>query len=144
MSVGEVLMTLRISAVAVCCSRASVSPRSFSCRASPVAFSRSRLSARRFSSSRILAVRFFGDLRVAGRLALACALAGFPPRPIGLSWSRKELGANHARQGLQGPAAAIRAAATVVQPVVAAGGLRLPVVMAERASPANQPLTITL
>src|SRR6266566_5835014 len=65
-----------MSAVAVCCARASVSSRSFSCRISLVAFSRSRLSARRFSSSRTLEPSFFSDLTL--------LFAGFARRRIGV------------------------------------------------------------
>jgi hypothetical protein len=60
----ELLMTRRISAVAVCCSRDS---------------------ARRFSRSRTLASLFFVDLRPTGSLGSTLALAGFEPRRIGLS-----------------------------------------------------------
>ena len=55
-SVGELLMTVRIRLVAVCCSR---------------------LSARRFAISRRLAVSFFSALRAAARAGLTFALAGF-------------------------------------------------------------------
>src|SRR5262249_57328160 len=63
MSVGELEMTLRISAVAVCCSRASAS---------------------RFLRSRTLASLLFGDLRAIGGLAPTLGFAGFGPRPISL------------------------------------------------------------
>src|SRR5712692_5836713 len=63
MSLGELLMTRRISLVAVCCSRAS---------------------ARRLSRSRTPAPSFLGDLRMTGSLASTLAFAGFAPRRIGL------------------------------------------------------------
>ncbi len=63
-SVGELEMTRRISLVA---------------------FSRSRLSARSFSSSRCPAVSFFGDLRTTGRRASTLAFSGFAPRRMDLS-----------------------------------------------------------
>src|SRR5712691_9941432 len=63
-SVGELLMTRRISLVAVCCSRTSV---------------------RRFSRSRTLEPSFFSDLRAAGGLPLTLGFVGFAPRRIGVS-----------------------------------------------------------
>src|SRR5262245_10068173 len=68
-SLGELLMTRKISEVAVCCSCASV--WSF------------RASARRFSRSRTLESSFFRDLR--GTAGLAWPFVGFGPRPISLS-----------------------------------------------------------
>src|SRR5213593_2064642 len=65
------LMTLKMSAVAVCCSSASAS--------------RSRASASRFSSSRILDSSSFRDLRASGSLASTFAFAGLARRRIGLS-----------------------------------------------------------
>ncbi len=85
MSVGELLMTFRISLVAVCCSSASVNARSFSCRSSPVAFSRSRLSARCFSRSRTLEPSFFRNFLATGSLASTLDFVGFAPRRIGPS-----------------------------------------------------------
>jgi len=58
-SLGDLEMTLRISAVAVCCSRAS---------------------ARRFSRSRALEPSRFSDVRVPGRLAPTLGFLGFARR----------------------------------------------------------------
>ena len=63
MSVGELLMTRRMSAVAVCCSSAS---------------------ARRFSSSRVPAASCFGALRASGRFVSALTFADIARRPINL------------------------------------------------------------
>src|SRR5712692_6159220 len=82
MSVGELEITRRIALVAVCCSSASVNARFFSCRISPVAFSRSKLSVRRFSRSLTLEPSFFSDLRTSGCLALTLGVLGFAPRGI--------------------------------------------------------------
>src|SRR5215831_4709743 len=68
-TVGELLITLRISAVAACCSCASALSLS--------------ASASCFSRSRTLAPSFGGDLRATGGLA-SLDLAGFGPRRIGL------------------------------------------------------------
>jgi hypothetical protein len=70
-SLGEALITRRISAVAVCCSRASAS-----------CFN---ASARRFSRSPTLEPPPFPDLRASGRLLSPFAFAGFAPRRIGIS-----------------------------------------------------------
>ena len=51
-------------------------------RISPAAFSRSKLSAKRFSRSRTLASAAVGDLLASGRLASALPFAGLPRRPI--------------------------------------------------------------
>src|SRR2546425_530239 len=83
--VVELLMTRKISLVAVCCSSASIDARVLSCRSSPVAFSRSRLSARRFSRSRTLEPSFFCDLRATRTLASTLGFVGFAPRRIGPS-----------------------------------------------------------
>src|SRR6266446_7951555 len=77
-SVGDPAMTRRISAVAVCCSRASASRFCASAR-------RFSASARRFSRSRRPEASFFGNLRATGDLASTLAFAGFAPRRIGPS-----------------------------------------------------------
>jgi len=61
-SVGELLMIFRIALVAACCSRAS---------------------ARRFSSSGVLASSAFRGLLATPRAALALAFAGVMPRRVG-------------------------------------------------------------
>ena len=70
-SVGELLITLRISAVAVCCSTNTCS--------------RWSASARRFSRSRTLAPSSFGDVPAGARVASALPLVDLTPRPISLS-----------------------------------------------------------
>jgi hypothetical protein len=65
---GELEMTRRISAVAVCCSSASAS--------------RFRDSARRFSRSRVLASSLLGRLRAGGRTLLTFAFLGLARRLI--------------------------------------------------------------
>src|SRR5262249_6095165 len=69
-SVGELLMTRRISAVAFCCSCASALSLS--------------ASAKRFSRSGTLALSSLGDLRPTGGLA-SLDFVGFGPWRIGLS-----------------------------------------------------------
>src|SRR4030095_16073916 len=71
MSVGDRLMTLRISAVAVCCSCAS---------------------ARRLSRSRTLAPSFLGALRLTESLASLLACAGFALGRLGPSLPLKVRG----------------------------------------------------
>src|SRR6266542_3446925 len=77
-SVGELEITRKISLVAVCCYRASVSRLS----ASVLSLS---ASAKRCSRSRTLEPSFFGDFGASGRFASASTFAGFARRSIKLS-----------------------------------------------------------
>src|SRR5262245_27728166 len=76
--VGEPEMTRRMSAVAVCCSRASLSRSS----ASVSLFS---ASARRFSRSRTRELSLLCERLAAGSLAPSLAFTRLPARRIGLS-----------------------------------------------------------
>jgi hypothetical protein len=89
-SVGELAITRRISAVAVCCSSASASRFSASA-------SRFSASARCFSRSRTLEPSFFRDLRLTRSLASTVAFAGFELRRIGPSLTAQRSAPGYAK-----------------------------------------------
>src|SRR5262249_52993599 len=67
-------------------------------RISPAAFSRSRLSARRFSSSRSLEPPSLGDLLATEGLALPSDFLGVGPCRISFPWSLTLIGRRQARR----------------------------------------------